>query len=327
MNDQIDVRDLRPLADPGIRLDDGGQSTLEFCRYEGSPWLFKRFTDRHRAGVDAEALLRLVRWRTALAPADRDALDVVAAWPRHLVRSGGGVLVPLAPVDFLRRTPRGLAPRGLTELDGAGRDGRAPAETVAVLGALITVVRGLHRQEVVVNDLQADNVLCAPSGPRAGVHLVDCDSMVSYRHWGQVAPTAAPDLMNEVQPTREVPSVGTDLTKLMWLVARILLDAPTQVGLGSRDRAVLAAAVPASALLLAVLDRPADAAAWDQLGAAWSAVAAPPPPVAQQPAPVRRRSWLPADFSYRPDPGPPVLPARLRPGRFSFLRLPRTKVR
>lgn len=322
MRDEIDARDLGFFDSRGIRIDAGGNAVLTFCTYRGTPYLFKRFTQEHRAQVDEHALLRLIRWRAGLAPDERAGLDAVAAWPRYLVRLGArvdGVLVPPAPPGFFAMSRSHMrTPRGLTELDGAAPGSPAPSGTIAVLGHLITVVRDLHERGVVVNDLQPDNVLCAPEPPSPGVYLVDCDSMVSGQHWGQVAAPAAPDLMNEVQPTSQHPTIATDLHKLMWTVVRVLLEEPTQVGLGPSDRALLAAAVPpdSAGLLIHLLGSPGDAVAWDRLARQWSAVTAPVtarPMLPAAPAvPYRRRSWLPADYAYQPDPCPPVLPARLR---------------
>ena len=329
MSDLVDRRELRMVIEPSIRIHAGGNARLAFCRYAGQLYLFKDFRPEHRAEVDGSALRRLVDWRAALPPSERDELDSFAAWPRHVVGSGDlieGVLVPFAEERFL--APAGhalLVPRVLTELDGADEPGRpAPAATVIVLGRLITAVRRLHRHRVLVNDLQADNVLCAPAGPDPGVYLVDCDSMISGRNWGRVAGPAAPDLMNEVQPTEAIPTTRTDLIKLKWTVVRILLEVPNQIGLGTHDRAALAAAVPfdTADLLLHLLDEDGDTAAWDQLGARWSTVEPehPAPLIPQPKPPARRGSWLPPDFRYQPAPGPQVLPARLLAGRFGPVR-------
>jgi hypothetical protein len=333
MTDQVGLDELQIFEPRGIRIDPGGNAVLHSCRHAGREYLFKRFTREHLGDVDDDALLRLVRWRIDLPAADRAQLDEITAWPRYAVRLGDrliGVLIPAAEVRFLARSRNGTqVPRGLVELPGAGQDGRVPESSFAVLGRLIAAVRWLHRHNVVVNDLQPDNVLCAVAGPTGGVYLVDCDSMISMRHWGRVAVPAAPDLMDEVQPTRQIPTVGTDLSKLMWVIARILLEAPNQVGLGPRDRALLAAAVPVETrdLLLGLLDQPEHAASWDRLAELWCGLPVPadePAPGAVPPdgrswqtapaVPVRRGSWLPTGFAYRPEPGPPVFPVRLRRG-------------
>jgi hypothetical protein len=325
MSEPVDRSELEFVTVPGIRIHEGGNARLYFCRYAGEPYLFKDFRPEHRAEVDGPALFRLVDWRTALPPAERGELDRFAAWPRHVVGSGDlieGVLIPFAEERFLAVAgPALLGPRGLTELDGAEEPGLpAPPATVVVLGRLITAVRRLHRHGILINDLQPENVLCAPAGPDLGVYLVDCDSMISGRHWGRVAAPTAPDLMNEVQPTQAIPTPRTDLVKLKWTIVRVLLEVPNQVGLGTDDRAALAAAVPAGTgeLLLHLLLADGDTAAWDQLAARWSNVRLPLIPPSRPPS--RRGSWLPPDFAYRPAPGPQVLPARLLPSRFGLVR-------
>lgn len=319
MPEGIKIDQLEIFQPHGIRIDPGGNAELHYCRYDGAEYLFKQFTREHRAGMDEAALRRLILWRQRLPAAEQVRLDRLTAWPRHAVRDGdglAGVLIPVAADRFLTRTRTGLlVPRAVLALDGAGLGRAAPAVTIVVLGRLIEAVRFLHRQNVVVNDLQPDNILCAVDGIEVGVYLVDCDSMTSTRHWGRIAAPAAPDLMHEVQPTWEIPTVGTDLSKLLWVVVRILLEVPNQVGLGEADRELLAAAVPVGSrdLLLSLLDHPADGIIWDRLGELWSTGPLP----RRHPTgtgPGRRPSWLPPGFAYRPAPGPPVLPERLRSG-------------
>ncbi|TDC48821.1 hypothetical protein E1258_27715, partial [Micromonospora sp. KC207] len=209
---------------PGVVILSGGNAVLDWHRHRGHDQLYKRFRPEHRDLIDEGALLRLIRWRWELPAPDRDRLDQLAAWPRYAVRAGGrltGVLVPPAADRFFTRRRDGrLTPRPLHGLLGAaGRPGAPTAVRLAVLGRLIRAVRWLHGRDVVVNDLQPENVLYTLDGPGPAVHLVDCDSMTSERHWGRVAPVTAPDLMAEVVPANVEPTVATDLTKLMAVVA------------------------------------------------------------------------------------------------------------
>ena len=317
------------FVDPAgvVRLD-GGNATLHWCRVEGRWSLYKRFTDEHRAAVDEAALVRLIEWRLALPGSVRQRLDAVAAWPRAAVRAAGratGVLIPAAGESYFETRADGRRrPRTLWELTGgSGPGGSAPPETLTVLGRLILVVRFLHHLDVVVNDLQQDNVLYRVDGHDTGAYLVDCDSMMSV-HWGRVGPVAAPDLMAEQVPASAEPTILTDLTKLFWVVARVLLEDPSVIGLGPYERSQLLSAMPPAARqpLTALLDNPVDAASWDRLGQQWAVVPAPSAPPAAVPVPhipAQPRGWLPAWYSYQPPPAPPVLPDRLRGGRMARL--------
>lgn len=316
---------LRAQVARHVLIEDGGNAVIDWCRYGEDVYLFKRFREEHRNVVDEAALVRLVLWRRSLPPDRRSRLDTFTAWPRYVVRDGdgrvAGVLIPAAGHRFFRATWDGrLTPRGLYVLLGVGgRPGVPVPERIRVLARLIGAVRWLHRCGVVVNDLQPENLLYSVDGRDTAVYIVDCDSMVSVRHWGRVAPPAAPDLMTEVLPAGTEPTVEADLTKLFWLVTRVVLDDPSVTGLGARDEAELFAAVPGHSRghLSALVRDPTDAAAWDALVEAWHA--APPSPPPQPPEPLAQRQdpgrgWLPPGWSYRPAPGPPVLPARLRGG-------------
>ncbi|BCB84727.1 hypothetical protein [Phytohabitans suffuscus] len=327
----VDEARLEPVDPGGVARLSGGNATLHWRRLDGWTWLYKRFTDEHRGGVDEAALTRLIAWRLALPEGARRRLDLLAAWPRFAVQAQGrttGVLIPAAAEPFFDRRADGRrTPRVLGEMaGGAGSGGAVPPETLTVLGRLILAVRFLHSLDVVVNDVQPDNVLFRVDGQGTGVYLVDCDSMASV-HWGRVGPMTAPDLMSEQVPAGAEPAVSTDLTKLFWVVARVLLDEPTVIGLGRPQRTQLLEMLPAAARppFGALLDDPADAASWDRLGEQWALVRPfmpaapgpplPPPAVPVQHLPTQPRGWLPAWYSYQPDPGPPVLPPRLRGDR------------
>jgi hypothetical protein len=320
-DDRLDASRLAFFDAAGVVIENGGNAELRWCRHQGVDHLFKQFSPEHRAVVNERNLLRLVRWRRDLPAAVRERLDALTAWPRAAVQLDGalaGVLITAAgPRYFTRRRDGNRTPRALTDLIGAGSPGaRVPPETFTVLGRLILAVRWLHAHQVIIDDLQPENVLYAVDGPATGVYVVDCDSMVSPEHWDQVGPSAAPDLMHEVQPAGGPATVATDLGKLKWIIVRILLEEPslTEIGQDSVDR--LADAVPRSSrpTLLGLLEQPVDGAAWEKLGRQWSAMPAPAAERrAPEPAPpARPRGWLPAGYAYEPAPGPPVLPARLR---------------
>lgn len=315
----VDIRELETFDPQLVRIDPGGNATLRWCRYRGQQYLFKEFTTKHLSDVNKDALVRLIRWRESQSGADRDRLDALTAWPRHTVREDGrltGVLIPAADSRFFASGRHGVrTPRSLSDLTGWGPGTPAPQLTFAVLGHVILAVRWLHSRGVVINDLQTENVLYAADPVHPAVYVVDCDSMVSGRNWGRVAGPAAPDLMDEVMPTISIPTPGSDLTKLMWTVVRVLLEIPNLTGLGPDDRAMLATAAPAGTreLLLAVVDHPADGPAWDRLAEQWTRLTTEQDGSMISTAPLRR-GWLPPGYAYQPDPGPPVLPARLRPG-------------
>ncbi|MFD0468782.1 hypothetical protein ACFQ0B_11035 [Nonomuraea thailandensis] len=68
--DLVDEADLTPAADAdAYHLRPGGQArSLEPCEIGGVPGrlLFKRYDEETLAGLDADALLAMVRWRREL---------------------------------------------------------------------------------------------------------------------------------------------------------------------------------------------------------------------------------------------------------------------
>lgn len=142
--------------------------------------------------LDPAALTRLVAWRRSLPAAQRDAVDLVACWPRAvLLRDGraAGVLLPRAPSAFADtvRLPSGGSVPVLRELQylvadeaSLARRGRAAVDhggRLRVLAALAESVALLHQRGVVVGDLSVKNVLWSLTADRAGTYLLDCDAL------------------------------------------------------------------------------------------------------------------------------------------------------
>jgi hypothetical protein len=331
----VGVYELVPVDVAHTVIEGGGNATLIPCRYRGRDWLFKKFRPEHLAEVDESALLELVGWRLELPSATRDRLDELASWPRYVVRDGSrvyGVLIPIAADRFFRLTPTGVrTPRSFYDLLPSRQYIGPPlAEKLTASACAVRAVLWLHDLDLLVDDLQPDNMLCATAG--TAVYLVDCDSMVLPGRWGRVARPAAPDIMTAVVAPDAGPDRVTDLTKLTWIVLRTQLDDFSLVRLGGRERARLAELVSPepAAFLLGALDRMPGPDAWRELADSWHGPARVRVGTPDE-ARVRRRPVLvaadagyvwpartraprsgrwPGDRWYRPEPARPLFPER-----------------
>ena len=258
-----------------LRWSDAGNSQLFSCRYDDRPYLYKEYADDFRRDADQHALGDLIRWRDTLSAYDRDKLDSMAAWPRFRVRRDGflrGVLLPFAPERFYERDGSAPRPRMLSELirlkaAGEVRPGARGDIKQAALGHAIEVLLWFHSQRVVVNDVREVNILCARWG--TDVFYVDCDVMVGP--WRPVGPPAAPAYMQNAIPGLDRPSRETDVARLAWMAAAILLDdlALPEV----RADQLRKVTDPGAAQLLAEASRPGpiDDDRWRKLVDRWTA--------------------------------------------------------
>ena len=254
---------------------DAGNSRLFSVELDGRDYLYKEYTDAFRADADQHALGRLIAWRDGLAEHDRERLDTVAAWPRYRVREDGllrGVLLPFALEPFYEQAGNGWRPRMLSDFirltaDGQVRPAARPDVKHAALGHAADVLLWFHGRGVVVNDVRELNVLCTKHG--TDVFYVDCDVMVGP--WRSVGPAAAPEYMAKAIPGLDRPSRETDIARLAWTAAAILLDdlALPEV----REDRLLGVTDPASASLLAASSRPGavDVEGWRRLSVRWTA--------------------------------------------------------
>ncbi|MBO4208462.1 hypothetical protein [Micromonospora echinofusca] len=339
----VDVVDIGQITRSSGDGHVGGGSTLHRCTYRGGRYLFKRYRPEHLREVDSAALGRQVAWRHGLPEADRARLDAVASWPLRRVRDRagglGGILIPEANAAFSHRGRWGeRRPHTLADLirltaGGTVRAG-APVDVKQVaLGRVARTILWLHSCGVVVNDVQAENILCRRDG--SAVYLVDCDAMLGP--WGQVCPPQAPDYMRIVVPGADRPDQVTDLARLAWVAVWLLLDDFSVVGLRQERLAGLIGADAAETLMAAATAGRGGppAGSWHRLAAQWapehlparsgpvSGVVVGRAPRPASPVPTRRPvNWVPPryrrplvrhwDTDPVPVPEPDVPPRRRR---------------
>jgi hypothetical protein len=183
--ERVDARSLR-LSDA---LGSGGQGTVYGVadRFvdDRFPAVYKEFT----AVSDARALLRVVRFRRDLSPADAQRLDEIAAWPAAVVQRDGritGFLMRRAPDPFLigLGMPSGptqhLAQVQLLLNDAAYRTARGlvidDRFRLELLHDTASAIEFLHAHHVVVGDLSPANLLFSRSR-RPRCFFLDCDAM------------------------------------------------------------------------------------------------------------------------------------------------------
>jgi hypothetical protein len=207
-----------------------GNSMMWSCRYAGSRFVFKEYSDEFRAAADQNALGGLIGWRDTLDADDRRHLDRIAAWPRYRVRHNNhllGVLLPFAPEEYFRTAhhdgyghPNVVANLvGRRTMDGTVVPGSPVELKKSALGSAADVLLWFHQRNVYVNDVRELNILCAEQG---SAYFVDCDVMIS--RWGQVGPVAAPEYLIERLPKNAGLSAGVELARLAWVALWILLE-------------------------------------------------------------------------------------------------------
>lgn len=310
---------------------DAGNSTLYECVYQGQPYLFKRYTDEFRREADEAALSRLIAWRHRISAADRQHLDLVAAWPRYRVTESGallGVLVPIAARQFFQpgEADRPARPRVMTRLiryraDGQHRPGASLLVKQRALGCAIEVLLWLHSRNVLVNDVHVANILCTEDGH--AVYFVDCDVMMS-NEWGAVAEPAAPESIRNLVPEASAPTAMTDMARFAWAALWVLMDSFDAQPVSAAHVGRIVARQTAEFLILAGNARrcdPVPVAEWRRLAGLWindgrfaaTARILPPSVASRQsyraaPGPTRRfpappgprlpHEWVPAPFRH-----------------------------
>jgi hypothetical protein len=183
--ERVDARSLRLSA----ALGSGGQGTVyavdERLVDERFPAVYKEFA----TAADALALLRVVRFRRSLSPAEAQRLDEIAAWPAAIVHRDGritGFLMRRAPDPFLigLGMPSGptqhLAQVQLLLNDAAYRTARGltidDRFRLELLHDTASAIEFLHAHTVVVGDLSPANLLFSRSR-RPRCFFLDCDAM------------------------------------------------------------------------------------------------------------------------------------------------------
>jgi hypothetical protein len=183
--ERVDARSLRLSG----ALGSGGQGTVygvaDRLVDDRVPAVYKEFA----AVADAGALLRVVRFRRDLSPADAQRLDDIAAWPAAVVQRDGriaGFLMRRAPDPFLigLGMPSGptqhLAQVQLLLNDVAYRTARGlvidDRFRLELLHDTASAIEFLHAHHVVVGDLSPANLLFSRSR-RPRCFFLDCDAM------------------------------------------------------------------------------------------------------------------------------------------------------
>ncbi|WDZ83948.1 hypothetical protein [Micromonospora cathayae] len=172
---------------PRTRIGAGGQGTV-YALAEDPRWVYKEYASRFVDDVDVTTLNRFVRLAAEAGP-DADALLGLAAWPTAIVRKQGvvhGFLMPrvpdrfrvriqlpggpdtvLAQVQYLLNSDGYLLDRGLRI------DNRMRLELLRDTAEALTL---LHRLGVCVGDLSPNNLLFSLDA-RPRCYFIDCDAM------------------------------------------------------------------------------------------------------------------------------------------------------
>ena len=228
---QVNLSDLGPLT----RIGSGGQGTV-FALTEDPSLVYKEYAPRFVDDVDVTALGRFVQLAAGGAGSDAEALLGLAAWPTAIVRKGGvvrGFLMPRVPQQYTVRLdlPGGPA-TVLAQLQyllngedylrarGLHVDDRLRLEVLRDTGAALAT---LHRLGVCVGDFSPHNLLfSATARPRC--YFIDCDAMrldgESVLGQAETPEWQVPDPDGE-QPAEELATPATDAYKFGLLVVRL----------------------------------------------------------------------------------------------------------
>lgn len=181
---QVSLTDLGPMS----RIGSGGQGTV-FALDEDPRLVYKEYAPRFVDDVDVATLGRFARLAAGDAGPDAEALLRLAAWPTAIVRKGGvvrGFLMPrvpeqytvrlrlpagpatvLAQVQFLLNSDDYLRARGLA------LDERLRLELLRDTGEALAI---FHRLGVCVGDFSPNNLLFSLT-ERPRCYFIDCDAM------------------------------------------------------------------------------------------------------------------------------------------------------
>ena len=263
---EVDISRLGPL----VKINEGDKGGMYRLHSFGVPGhrdlVFKRDFEQ-LAAVKSENLQKLVEYRTALPPLDRDRLDAAYTWPLCLVRDGSelvGHLMPLLGSEWFQVvepspgrmdeapreakwivSPIAYAARCNVAVPPAGDPLR-----LAYCAKLAYALSLLHRHQICYGDLHWKNVIYTP-GPAPQVKLVDCDS-------AKVDPTSAliqddQDYWSPPEP-KHMQSPASDCYKLALFILRCL-DAHGPAHTRSAKRAAPYLDAAGMALLKAGLDK------------------------------------------------------------------------
>ena len=178
---QVNLSDLGPMS----RIGSGGQGTV-FGLTEDPNIVYKEYAPRFVDDVDVAALGRFVR--LAAGP-DAEALLGLAAWPTAIVRKGGvvrGFLMPRVPQQYTVRLelPGGPATvlaqlqyllngDGYLKARGLAVDERLRLELLRDTGETLAT---FHRLGICVGDFSPNNLLFSFTA-RPRCYFIDCDAM------------------------------------------------------------------------------------------------------------------------------------------------------
>ena len=170
------------LADLSIVKDigEGAVGTVHEVAAQ-PPCYFKRY---RAPSKHARRLERLIAWRRALPPAQRDFLDASCSWPLVAVADGDqtiGFLMRRAPEEFwanMQGQPHTLELQHLIHAGGAQRLGiRLPTsrQRLELLRNFAVILQFFDTHQIVYGDVGEKNILWTLDGaPR--VFLIDCDN-------------------------------------------------------------------------------------------------------------------------------------------------------
>lgn len=225
---------LDALGQLGAMIGSGGQAKVYRAPHVQltdvpGPLVYKQYRPGH---VPPHGLGSVVARRLRLDDVTRERLDRLAAWPVRVVEQHGevcGVIMPLIPDGYFeeRVLPSGKPTRTLREVQHlfidparASRLGM-PAPTskqrVKVCRDLASAVHLLHRNDLVIGDMNAKNAVFRLAGEPC-VMLVDCDAIRIKGAMAVVRQLNAPDW----DPPEDTLSQATDLYKFGLFVLRCL---------------------------------------------------------------------------------------------------------
>jgi hypothetical protein len=226
------------VGELGAPLGSGGQGQVFLAPKITLPDLpgtlvFKQYWPGHQPPHGLQAV---VARRLRMDQATRSRLDRATTWPVRLVEDGGqvsGVLMRLIPDVFFqdRTSPSGSPIHSLREVQHLFVDPRRSArlgmpaasdsQRIMLCRSFASVLHLLHRNDVVVGDLNSKNAVFV-LGTLPAVLLIDCDAIRIKGNMAVVRQLNAPDW----DPPEDTLSQATDLYKFGLFVLRCVLPGP-----------------------------------------------------------------------------------------------------